>query len=109
MSAQKISEIGSGVLLIANDLHTGQTVFRTARESWSADVADALVFNDLPVAHALLTAAEIDSTKVVDPYLVAVDEAGRAKHIREAIRTLGPTFQIPEKYSALGYDFVAPR
>jgi hypothetical protein len=84
------------VILVANDLLEGDVVFAAA-EGWTRDPRMALVANDEAAAQALevFGAREFLHAKIVDPYLVDVqlDAEGRPvpRHIREIIRTLGPS------------------
>ena len=72
---------------------TGRTVYLTAQEDWSEDIADAAVFTGDAADHAL-TFAEEDQTRVNDPYVTEVDENGQIagrEVLRETIRAKGPT------------------
>ncbi|MEL6364771.1 MAG: DUF2849 domain-containing protein [Pseudomonadota bacterium] len=77
----------------ANDLETGETLYRTAAGGWSPRLAEAAVFGDEDGATALAQ-AEREETIVVGPYLMDLDApaapGGRAR-LRETIRAAGPT------------------
>lgn len=87
------------VILVASDLLEGEVVFAAA-EGWTRDPREALVANDNAGAEALerFAATEFLHAKVVDPYLVDVqlDADGHPvpRHIREIIRTLGPSTRL---------------
>lgn len=81
----------------ANALTSGSVVFRTARGTWSVDIADALVAETAEQGEALLADALADVARdlVVEVYLVDVEREGeglRPLLLRERIRALrGPT------------------
>ncbi|MGI9415263.1 MAG: DUF2849 domain-containing protein [Hyphomicrobiales bacterium] len=82
--------------LTGNRLDDGLVVFLTRKHTWSLDVSEAWVAeNDAEIAalEEQLSAAAA-GTAVTDVYLFdmeRVDGALRPAHIRERIRTLGPT------------------
>jgi hypothetical protein len=83
------------VIMIANDLLEGDVVFATA-EGWTRDPRQALVANDEEAADALerFGVTEFLHAKVVGPELVDVelkDGAPAPRHLREILRTLGPS------------------
>ena len=82
------------VALTANDLLEGDAVWWTG-EAWSPSVSAALIARDEAGA-ALLSARAADpeeGARVVGAYLVELDEAGRPRLRREAIRAdREPTF-----------------
>jgi hypothetical protein len=86
------------VILLANDLLDGDIVFWTGT-AWSLALADATVASDDSAAARLEQAMiyELAANRVVDAGLVdvAVDGFGRVepRHIRERIKTLGPTIR----------------
>jgi Protein of unknown function (DUF2849) len=86
------------VILLANDLLDGDIVFWTGN-AWSLDLADAAMASDDPTAVMLeqAMAHELAANRVVDAGLVdvTIDGFGRVqpRHIREQIKTLGPTIR----------------
>lgn len=84
-------------MLTGNDLLEGHAVWFDGA-SWSADPAAAQVAADEPTARALEALIPAAEATIVEPYLVtaALDAAGRpaARHYREKIRVLGPTFAL---------------
>ncbi len=87
-----------GKALTANSLHSGVVVFLTRAGTWSEDINDACVAEEMQAWSALELKGEADKTAnlIVDPYLIEVektDAGARPAHIRERIRTLGPTIR----------------
>lgn len=83
-------------ILTANNLIDGEVVFLTSDKSWSKDIDLAHKATSAEEAEALMAIGEKAemSCEVVGLYLVGVDELDgklKADHIRERIRTLGPT------------------
>lgn len=83
-------------VLTANSLKDGLVVFMAEGYAWSPWIEDAIVAQTQQAASDLeargTSAAKANS--VVGPYLVDVIEDNgkpRAKHIREHLRTLGPS------------------
>lgn len=79
--------------LTANDLLTGEVVFRTA-EGWSGRFAEAQLFSDPLDARAELDLAVLETVRLADPYLIDVAVEGglpSPTSFRERIRALGPT------------------
>jgi len=84
-------------IIIANDLGTGRSVFFTASSEWSDSVHQAQLLGTPELASARLELAINDARDnlVIDPYLVAVNEAKDAIDIREKIRVSGgPTINV---------------
>jgi Protein of unknown function (DUF2849) len=83
-------------ILLANDLLTGDVVFRTLN-GWSRDPKDARVVESIEAAQVLEAegAAAMAQNAVIDAYLVDVDvsEAGLPvpRHFRERYKILGPS------------------
>lgn len=83
-------------MLIANDLISGDVVFRTT-DGWSRDPKDARVMDTVEAAYALEAEgkAEMASNIVIDAYLVDVDVAEDGvpvpRHFRERYKILGPS------------------
>ncbi len=87
------------VILLANDLLDGDIVFWTGK-TWSLDLVDAAVAanNDAAATLEQAMAHALATNRVVDAGLVdvAIDSWGRItpRHIREQIKTLGPTIRL---------------
>jgi hypothetical protein len=85
-----------GQVLTANRLTDGEVVFLTRAGEWSSAIDDAALALE-PDAAKALEARGVEAMKtnvVTGSYLFAAERHGgrvRASHIRERIRTLGPT------------------
>lgn len=83
-------------ILLANDLLTGEVVFR-GHSGWSSDPADAQIAHDLSAASALQfeAARALAANEVVDAYLVDVtvsaDGLPVPNHFRERFKIRGPS------------------
>ena len=81
--------------ITANSLQDGDVVFR-AGGLWTAQLADADLFEDKARAEEVLAAAKAEVTHVIDAYLIDVTMTDEAfptpvpKSYRERIRALGP-------------------
>jgi len=85
-------------ILTANNLIDGEVVFLTSDNSWSKDIDQAVQATNAQEAEALMSIGEKSeqACDVVGLYLVGVeviDGKLKADHIRERIRTLGPTIR----------------
>ncbi len=86
----------SGKILTANRVNDGDVVFFTSDHQWSLRISDALFAEDEAVLELLedqLRLAET-GTEVTDAYVFDAEKFDgvlRPRHIRERIRTLGPT------------------
>lgn len=88
-------------ILLANDLLDGDVVFATLASDagelgWTRDPALALVASDDDGALRLeaFAAREFRGNRVVDAYLVDVEQSGARpvpRHYRERMKTLGPS------------------
>ena len=79
--------------LTANDLHSGEPVFRCAG-AWAERLPDADLYADPEVAAEALKLAQREATVVVDPYLIDCFMEGEVAvpvSYRERVRALGPT------------------
>jgi len=82
--------------LTANELRSGLVVFLDPDGRWTPDLNEADLAGEADRASGLEQAgkAAVAERIVVDPYLIEVERTGaglRPAHIRERIRTLGPT------------------
>lgn len=83
--------------ITAWDLRSGRTVYRAPDDQWVEALTDAATFADAAAAQDALKSCEAESTIVVGPYLIEVEEAGRAggrERLREMIRATGPTVRL---------------
>ena len=88
------------VIATANDLRTGDVLFRTRAGLWSRDVKIAAVAETTEAAANLQTAADADNAAnvIVDPALIPIsreDDVLRPVALRERIRASGPTIDLP--------------
>jgi hypothetical protein len=94
-----MSDVEKGQVMTANRLRDGDVVFLTRSGDWSEKIDDAVLAQE-PLAIAALeqrAAEAVKATKVTGTYLFEaerVDGKIRASHIRERIRTLGPTVRM---------------
>lgn len=80
-------------VITANDLREGHNVWM-CEDGWSADPAQATVFEDEAIAELALLKAIGQSHIVVGPYLVEAKggaEGSKPTHFREAFRQRGPS------------------
>lgn len=88
----------TGQVMTANRLRDGDVVFLTRSGVWSEKVDDAVLAQE-PQAVAALEARAAEDVKanlVTGQYLFEATRVGgniRADHMRERIRTLGPTIR----------------
>jgi Protein of unknown function (DUF2849) len=91
-----MSAIEKGQVMTANRLRDGEVVFLTRAGTWNEKIDEAALALE-PQAKAALTARAAEDEKatvVTGAYLFdaeRVDGRVRAIHMRERIRTLGPT------------------
>lgn len=91
-----MSNTEKGQVMSANRLRDGEVVFLTRTNTWSEKIDDAALALEPQAAAALEARAVIDvqATLITGQYLVdaeRVNSSIRATHIKERIRTLGPT------------------
>ena len=96
----KAPKVFQPAIATANDLRTGDVVFRTETGSWSRDVAQAQVAQTPEAAALLQTAADADvvACVVVDQALIPISRENgvvRPVALRERIRAQGPTIAMP--------------
>jgi hypothetical protein len=87
-----------GQVMTANRLRDGDVVFLTRSGVWSEKVDDAVLAQEPQAVAALEARAEEDvrANLVTGQYLFEATRVGgkiRADHMRERIRTLGPTIR----------------
>lgn len=104
----------TGKILTANRVSDGDVVFFGRDHQWSLKISEALYAqgeSDLQLLEEQLALAE-SGTDVTDAYVFdaeLVEGALRPKHIRERIRTLGPTVRadLGKQSSGVGGSFSA--
>ena len=85
--------------MTANRLRDGEVVFLTRAGEWNEKIDEAVLAQEPQAAAALeaRAASDVKETLVTGPYLFDAERVAgkiRATHIRERIRTLGPTVRI---------------
>ncbi len=95
MSSHKVKNIEAGAIMLANDLRTGLTVYLQENKEWSLTLQNAWVIrSDAEASMANATGAQaVNDNDVTDPYLVATTIDGKPTHIRECLRTTGPSIE----------------
>lgn len=94
-----MSDIERGQVMTANRLRDGEVVFLTRSGEWNEKIDEAVLALE-PQATAALEARakeDVKATHVTGPYLFyaeRLDGKIRALHMRERIRTLGPTVRL---------------
>jgi hypothetical protein len=94
-----MSAIDKGQVMTANRLADGEVVFLTRNGTWNEKIDEAVLAQE-PQAISALEARASEAVKanhVTGQYLFdaeRVDGKIRATHIRERIRTLGPTVRV---------------
>lgn len=94
-----MSDIEKGQLVTANRLRDGIAVFLTRSGAWSEKIDEAALALEPQAAAALEARAKEDekATLVTGSYLIDAERREgriRAAHIRERMRTLGPTVRL---------------
>ncbi len=94
-----MSIVEKGQVMTANRLRDGEVVFLTRSGVWKEQIDEAVLALE-PQATAALEAravADEKATLVTGPYLFDAERVEgyiRATHMRERIRTLGPTVRL---------------
>ncbi len=91
-----MTDAKKGQLMTANRLGDGVVVFLTRARTWSEKIDEAALALEPQAAVALEERGKADeaATIVTGPYLIDAERRNgliRAAHIRERMRTLGPT------------------
>jgi hypothetical protein len=94
-----MSDIEKGQLVTANRLRDGIAVFLTRSGTWSEKIDEAALALEPQAAAALEARAKDDekATLITGSYLIDAERRDgriRAAHIRERMRTLGPTVRL---------------
>ncbi len=94
---QKIKIAGPSVVT-ANRTWDGVVIYRTARQGWSTELADAAIVRTADEARAMLTESAADDVGAIGPYIAPVeikDGAIVPGNLREKIRSAGVTIDLP--------------
>jgi len=104
-----------GQVVTANRLRDGIAVFMTRAGQWSERIDEAALALEPQAAAALEARAKDDekATLITGPYLIDAERRNgrvRAAHIRERMRTLGPTVRLDlgKQAEGTGGGFAAP-
>ncbi len=94
-----MSATEKGQVMTANRLRDGEVVFLTRSGVWSEKIDEAVLALEPQAAAALeaRAAEDVKGNLVTGQYLFDAERVGgniRATHIRERIRTLGPTVRF---------------
>jgi len=106
MAAVKIKDYSNGVMVIANDLLTGRTVFFSQENTWLAlaglEHSQAAIAHSEAEAESLLgRAVPTDGVSpVIDAYVIELDANGLPSHSRERLRASGPSIQYGQQVGA---------
>jgi hypothetical protein len=96
---QKKIKITGPSVVTANRTWDGIVVYRTAKQGWSAQLADAAIVRNSDDARALLAESVADDVGAVGAYIapVEVNEGGNIMpgNLREQIRAAGVTIGLP--------------
>lgn len=109
-----MTALEEGQVMTANRLRDGAVVFLDQEGRWSEKIDEAALAHDPQAAAAfeLRADADVKSTEITGPYLFDAERIGgriRPLHIRERIRTLGPTvrFDLGKQAEGTGGAFPA--
>jgi Protein of unknown function (DUF2849) len=102
-----MSIIEKGQVMTANRLRDGEVVFLTRSGDWNERIDEAVLALEPQAQKALEARADeaVKATLVTGPYLFEaerVESRIRAVHMRERIRTLGPTVRRDLGKQSLG-------
>ena len=96
---QKKIRITGPSMVTANRTWDGVVIYRTARQDWSADLADAAIVRTSDEARALLTESIADDVGAIGAYIAPVEikDSGKIKpgNLPEHIRSEGVTIDLP--------------
>jgi len=94
---QKIKITGPSVVT-ANRTWDGVVIYRTARQGWSTELAEAGIVRTADEARTMLTESATDDVGAIGPYIAPVeikDGAIVPGNLREQIRSAGVTIDLP--------------
>jgi uncharacterized protein DUF2849 len=96
---QKKIKITGPSIVTANRTWDGAVIYRTSRQGWSAQLADAAIVRNSDEARALLAESAADDVGAVGAYIAPVEvmDGGEVKpgNLREHIRRGGLTIDMP--------------
>src|SRR6478752_3567351 len=96
---QKKIKITGPSVVTANRTWDGAVIYRTAQQSWSAELSDAAIIRTSDEARALLAESVADDVGAIGAYIapVAIGEGGKVEpgNLREQIRRSGVTIGLP--------------
>jgi len=96
---QKKIRITGPSIVTANRTWDGVVIYRTARQGWSVDLADAAIVRTSDEARALLTESIADDVGAVGAYIAPVEINGGGQNepgnLREHSRAEGVTIDLP--------------
>ena len=99
LEQQKKIKISGPSIVTANRTWDGAVIYRTARQGWSNDLADAAIVRTSDDARALLAESVADDIGAVGAYIapVAIGDGGKIEpgNLREQIRRSGVTIGLP--------------
>jgi hypothetical protein len=95
---QKKIKITGPSVVTANRTWDGAVIYRTAQQSWSAELSDAAIIRTSDEARALLAESVADDVGAIGAYIapVEVKDSGKIKpgNLREQIRSQGLTIDL---------------
>ena len=99
MAAVKIKDYSHGVMLIANNLLSGHSVYLNQKQQW-------MLLEDLPQGQAAIVHSEQAASEllasinpndalcpVVEPYVIQLNSNCMPSHSRELLRATGPSIR----------------
>ena len=96
---QKKIKISGPSMVTANRTWDGVVIYRTSKQGWSADLADAAIVRTSDEARALLTESIADDVGAIGAYIAPVEitDSGAIEpgNLREQIRRRGVTIDLP--------------
>jgi Protein of unknown function (DUF2849) len=95
---QKKIKIAGPSMVTANRTWDGVVIYRTDKQSWSANLSDAAIVRTSEEARALLTEAIADDVGAIGAHIAPVElkDGGEIKpgNLRERIRSKGLTIDL---------------
>jgi hypothetical protein len=99
LEQQKKIKISGPSIVTANRTWDGAVIYRTARQNWSPELADAAIVRTSDDARALLAESAADDVGAVGAYIAPVEitDGGKIEpgNLREQIRRSGVTIGLP--------------
>jgi hypothetical protein len=89
------------VVVTANRVADGAVIYRAADGGWTTELDDAAVTTSTAIVQEALSAADADQNRAVGAYVapVKLTADGRVQpgNLREFIRSIGPTVNLPSR------------